>query len=191
MDFDFTEYDEMRLERICSETEYSNPRELVRNALRRRLNELEAEELTSTQLKRDLFRCQTIPGNKKSLTQVRFIPQEDSQIRFRYFHKGNPPHTAYLDTGNTVIGADEIENNLTDIDKIENCLVPNTTGDTRVRISENNNQPLNKLIEDVRDVLYNLIRERDKRIEQNKETRGDAKSRALRGYWKYSHQFGQ
>lgn len=191
MHLDLSDLDEMRLQRISDETEYNDTEEFVKTALRRRLNELEAEVLTGIQLKGDLFRCQTIPGDEKSLTKIRFYPKEDSQIRLKYFSKGDPPHTAYLDTGNTVIGADEIEEALDDINGIERCSVPNTTGDIRFAVAENNERPLNEIIENIRDDLYELIRERDRRVEQGEETRGDAKSRALRGYWKHAHQFGQ
>lgn len=191
MQLDLSDQDEMRLQRLSEETEYDNAEAFVKNALRRRLNELEGEVLTSVQLKGDLFRCETIPGDEKSLTEIRFLPKEDSQLQFEYFQKGNPPHTAYLDTANTVIGSDEIEEALSDINGIERCLVPNTTGDIRLTVAEGNDRPLSEVIENVRDDLYELIRERDRRVEQNEETRGDAMSRALRDYWKYAHQFGE
>lgn len=191
MHLDLSDLDEIRLQRISDETEYNDAEEFVTKALRRRLNELEAEVLTGIQLKGDLFRCKTIPGDERSLTQIRFFPKEDSQLQFEYFQKGNPPHTAYLDTGNTVIGADEIEGALNDIQGIERCLVPNTTGDIQFTVAEDNEQPLSEVIENIRDDLCELIRERDRRVEQGEETRGDATSRALRDYWKYAHQFGQ
>jgi len=189
MHLDLSEQDEMRLQRISDE-EDTDAEEFAKKALRRRLNEVEAEVLTGTQLKGDLFRCETIPGDERRLTEIRFLPKEDSQIQFEYFQKGNPPHTAYLDTGNTVIGADEIEEALTDIKGIERCLVPNTTGEIKLTVAEDNNRPLSEVIENIRDDLYELIRERDRRVERGEETRGDAKSRALRDYWKYAHQFG-
>lgn len=175
----------------CDETEHENVEDFISETVRRRLTELEAELLTGIQLKGDLFRCQTIPGDERSLTEIRFHPREDSQIQFEYFSEGDPPNTAYLDTGNTVIGADEIEEALDDTNGIERCLVPNTTGDIRLTVAEKNDRPLNEVIETVRDELYELIRERDRRVKEGEETRGDAKSRALRGYWKHAHQFGQ
>jgi hypothetical protein len=191
MQLDLNDLDKIRLQRISEETEYNSAEEFVKNALRRRLNELEGEVLTSIQLKGDLFRCETIPGDENSLTEIRFFPQEDAQIHFKYFEKGDPPHTAYLDTGNTVIGADEIEEALNNINGIERCLVPNTTGDIRLTVAEGNERPISEVIENIRDDLYELIRERDRRVERGEETRGDAKSRALRDYWKYAHQFGE
>lgn len=191
MHLDLSDYDEMRLQRVSEETEYDTAEEFVKKALRRRLNAVEAEALTSIQLKGDLFHCQTIPGDEQTLTEIRFQPQTESQVQFKYFAKGDPPNTAYLDTGNTVIGADEIEEELSDINGIERCLVPNTTGDIRLTVTEDNEQPLSELVEHIRDELYQLIRERDRRVAQSEETRGDAKSRALRGYWKKAHQFGQ
>lgn len=191
MKLDLNDHDEMRLQRISEETGYGTPEEFVKKALRRRLSAVEAEALTSIQLKGDLFRCQTIPGDERSLTEIRFQPQTDSQVQLEYFAKGDPPHTAYLDTGNTVIGADEIEEELSDISGVGDCSVPNTTGDIRFTVTEGNQRPVSELVEAIRDELYQLIRERDRRVAQGEETRGDAKSRALKGYWKYAHQFGQ
>lgn len=47
MQLDLSDQDEIRLQRISEETEYNNAEAFVKNALRRRLNELEAEVLTS------------------------------------------------------------------------------------------------------------------------------------------------
>lgn len=191
MHLDLSDHDEMRLQRISEEAEYKTAEEFVKKALRRRLSAVEAKALTSIQLKGDLFRCQTVPGDEQTLTEVRFQPQTESQVQFEYFAKGDPPHTAYLDTGNTAIGADEIEEELSDISGVADCSVPNTTGDTRFTVAEENQRPVSELVEHIRDELYQLIRERDRRVAQGEETRGDAKSRALRGYWKKAHQFGQ
>ncbi|MFB6187167.1 MAG: hypothetical protein ABEI86_09920 [Halobacteriaceae archaeon] len=193
---------EDRIERVYKQAGYSRKGDLVREATRKLVNELEAEYLTQEQSVRDAF-TYTINRGGVGGPVIRLSPKTDSPIRFKYFSKGNPPHTTILDTGNTYIpekapeGSDlpGIVDTLEDIEGVDRVGVL-TKGEISVTVKEDNSIPLvdadgDTLVDHIYDKLGELIDEANRRVREGEETRQDAMRRAVKDYWKYSHQIGQ
>lgn len=192
---------ENRIERVYKQAGYSRKGDLVRDATRRLVNDLEAEYLTQEQSVRDAF-SYTINRGGVGGPVIRFSPRSDSPVRFKYFNKGDPPHTTILDTGNTYIpeeapdGSDlpGVVDVLEKIDGVKRANVL-TKGEISVTVREDNSIPLvdadGSLVDRIYDTLGELIDEANRRVREGDETRQDAMRRAVKDYWRYSHQIGR
>lgn len=188
---------EERIEKIYRQAGYNRKGDLVREATRQLVNELEAEHLTQEKSVRDAF-SYTINRGGVGGPVIRLSP--DPPIRFEYFSKGDPPHTTILDTGNTYIPEEAPEGSdlpgvvdvLEEIDGIAKAGVL-TKGEISVTVDENNSTPITdadgeSLVDQIYDELGTVIDEANRRVREGEETRQDAKRRAVKDYWKYSHQ---
>lgn len=193
---------EGRIEKVYKQAGYSRKGDVVREATRKLVNELEAEYLTQEQSVRDAFSYSINRGGVGGPV-IRLSPKQDSPIRFEYFSKGDPPHTTILDTGNTYIPEEApagsslhgIVDALEQIEGVERVGVL-TKGVISVTVSENNSVPLveaegNALVDRIYDSLGELIDEANRRVREGKETRQDAKRRAVKDYWEHGHQIGR
>jgi len=193
-----------RIERVYRQAGYSRKGDLVREATRRLVNDLEADYLTQEQHIRDAFSYTINRGGVRGPV-IRFTPKSDSPIRFEYFSKGNPPHTTILDTGNTYLperapdGSDlpGIVDALEEVEGIAGVGVL-TKGEISVTVAEDNAIPLVEpdrdgegIVDRVYDILDDLIREANCRVRTGEETRQDAKRRAVKDYWDHADQIGR
>ncbi|QZY01225.1 hypothetical protein K6T25_15445 (plasmid) [Halobaculum rubrum] len=67
-----------------------------------------------------------------------------------------------------------------------------TEGTIRVDVSEENQVPLSgdedTFVDRIYDAMGDLIQERNRRVVEGEESKDEAYKRAIRDYWKYSHQ---
>lgn len=196
------EQTERRIERIYRQAGYSRKGDLVREATRTLVNELEAEYLTHEQSIHDVF-TYTINRGGVGGPVIRLRPTNESPVRFKYFSKGNPPHTTILDTGNTFIPEEAPEGSdlpgvvdaLEEIEGVDRVGVL-TKGEISVTVEEDNAIPLggeesNTVVDRIYERLGDLIDEANRRVREGEETRQDAHRRAVKDYWKYSYQIGR
>lgn len=172
---------ERRIEDVYEQAGYKTKSELVRDAARQHVNDLEAKHHVTKQLKRDLFQYRIVEHEHKG-PEIRLAPQQGSQLRFKYFDKGDPPHTTILDTGNTWVGQDDIEEAVQEVQGVDRCGVL-TKGAISVDVAEYNDVPIEELVDDVYDALYELIEEADRRVAEGEQTREKALEDAVAPYW--------
>jgi len=185
---------EERIERVYQLAGYSRKGDLIREATRQRVDELEAEYLSREQSVREIFGY-TVDRGGVGGSKIRFSPKPESPVRFEYFYVGNPPHTTILDTGNTFVpeetpeGSDlpGIGDTLEAIEGVEQAAIL-TEGVISVKVAEDSLIPLvdsdgtDSLVDRVYDALGALIEEANQRVREGEETRQDAKQRAVKDY---------
>lgn len=173
---------EDRVKRIYKEAGYGTASELVRDAVRNHLNDLEAQIQSDDSSARRHFsyRIFTSQGYPP---EIRLSPKNDSPIKVERFEKGGPPYTVLLDTGTSYIGADKIEETLEQLDGVDDCSVPHTSGEIYVHVAEDNSKPLETLIDEVYDSMFQLIEQSDKAVETGELTRQESYRQAVRPYW--------
>lgn len=190
-----------RIERIYKQAGYSRKGDLVREATRKLINDLEAKYLTQEQSVRDAFEY-TVNRGGVGGPVIRLSPKTNSPIRFKYFSKGNPPHTTILDTGNTYIPEKAPDGSdlpgivdVLDIEGVDRVGVL-TKGEISVTVQDDNSIPLvdadgETLVDRIYDKLGELIDEANQRVCEGEETRQDAMRRAVKDFWEYGHQIGR
>lgn len=192
---------ENRISRVYKPAGYSRKGDLVREATRQLVTELEAEYLAQDQSAHDAFSC-TIHRGGVGGPVIRLQPT--SSLRFKYFSKGNPPHTTILDTGLTYIpekspsGSDYpgVRDTLESLEGVEKANVL-TKGEISVTVEEDSAVPVDNseeettIVDQIYDELDRLIAEANRRVHDGEETRDDALRRAVKDYWKYADQIGQ
>lgn len=193
---------EERITRVYQQAGYSRPGDLVREATTELVTDLEAEHPTQDQSVRDGF-TYTINRGGVGGPVIRLQPKTESLFRFKYFSKGDPPHTTIFDTGTTYIpehsptGSDVpgVEDTLEQIDGVEKVNVL-TKGEISVTVKADNSLPVvddeaeNTLVDQLYDSLEQLIEEGNRRVRDGDETRQDALRRAVTDYWDYADQIG-
>lgn len=178
---------EDRIETIYRQAGYQSKGDLVRDAVRKHVNELEAEHHVQEVAVRDAFDY-SIHRTRVSGPEIRFTPKREAPVRFKYVDKGNPPHTTLLDTGTTYVAEDDIVDALENIEGVERAGVL-TKGEIKVTVAEDNPVPLAEsdtqkpLVDRVYDTLDPIIREANQRVLDGEETRRDAFERAVKPYW--------
>ncbi|WP_225917876.1 hypothetical protein [Halobaculum rubrum] len=178
-----------RIEEVYRHGNHESGAELVRHAARKRVNELEAEYHAQEKEVRDVFDYE-IRRSMGGGVQIRLTPRTNSPVRFKYFSKGDPPHTTILDTGTSYIGEDTLKSAL-QMEGVKNVNIL-TEGTIRVDVSEENQVPLSgdedTFVDRIYDAMGDLIQERNRRVVEGEESKDEAYKRAIRDYWKYSHQ---
>lgn len=185
---------EGRIERVYQLAGYSRKGDLIREATRQRVDELEEEYLAREQPVREAFSCSIDRGGVGG-SQIRLEPKPDSALRFEYFYSGAPPHTTILDTGTTFIpeespgGSDVpgIKDTLEAIDGVERADVL-TEGAIAIKLGAETLDPgagteaEDPFVDRIYEALEDLIENANRRVRREDETREDARRRAVRDY---------
>ncbi len=193
---------EERIQKVYQQAGYSRPGDLVREATRELVTDFEADHLTQEQSVRDGFTC-TVNRGGVGGPVIRLQPKTESPFRFKYFSKGDPPHTTIFDTGTTYIpehsptGSDVpgLEDALEQIDGVEQVTVL-TKGELSVTVKADRSLPVDDsdvedtLVDQLYAELERVIDEADQRVRTGDETRQDAHRRAVTDYWEHAHQIG-
>lgn len=185
---------ERRIERVYQLAGYSRKGDLIREATRQHVDELESECLAREQPVRDAFESSIDRGGVGG-PEIRLAPESESPIRFEYFYAGTPPHTTILDTGITFVpevrptGSDlpGIKDTLEAIEGVERANVL-TEGVISVKLEEDTLDPLGgegveePLVDRIYDELGDLVQAANRRVHNGEETREEAKRRATKDY---------
>lgn len=199
---------ERRIERVYQLSGYSRKGDLVREATRQRVDELEAQYLSREQPVRDAFDCDVDRGGVGG-PEVRLTPTEESALRFEYVYAGSPPHTTILDTGITFIPEETpgetsanspeepvdardvpgIRDTLEAIDGVERADVL-TEGAIVVKLAPDASSPRENapdregdpVLDRIYAALDDLVESANRRVRNGEETREEARQRAVSGY---------
>lgn len=185
---------ERRIERVYQLSGHGRKGDLIREATRSRLDELEAEYQNREQSIHDAF-TYTIDRGGVGGPEIRLTPNPESPVRFEYVYTGDPPHTTILDTGNTFIPEETpnggeipgITDTLEEIEYVERVDVL-TQGAITVKVTEDASIPLvesegkETLVHRVYDALEELIEDANRRVCDGEETREKARRRAVTDY---------
>jgi len=178
---------ENRIETVYRQAGYRSKGDLVRDAVRKHVNDLEAEHHINEVAVRDAF-DDTIYRTSVSGPEIRFTSKSNTSFRFKYVDKGNPPHTTLLDTGTTYVAEDNIVDALENLEGVARTRVL-TKGEIKVTVAEDNPVPLAEsdtqkpLVDRVYDTLDPLIKEANQRVLNGEETRQEAFEQAVKPYW--------
>lgn len=171
-----------RIERIYRRAGFEDPADLVRYATVKYLNELEADHHVEERLVRETFEY-TVRRSSVCPAQIRLAPATESPVRFQIFAEGEPPHATILDTGNSFVAQDEVEDALAAVEGVETARVL-TDGVVKLLVSEGNSRPLtgpgDSLVDGVYDALGELVETANRSVLEGEETRSEARERAIR-----------
>lgn len=185
---------ERRLERVYQLAGYSRKGDLIREATRSRLDELEAKYLTHEQSVRDAV-SYTIDRGGVDGPEIRLTSTPDAPVRFEYVYVGDPPHTTILDTGQAFVPEETsdrsdipgIKNTLEAIDGVDRVDVL-TEGAISVKVTANTSIPLeeadgeNPLVDRIYDALMELITDANQAVRDGELTRAEARRQATKDY---------
>lgn len=174
---------ESRVKRVYKQAGYGTASELVRDAVRNHLNQIEAQGYTDGPVGRPLFRYRIYPSEEYP-TEIRLLPKEDS-LTFESFEHGEPPHTVVFDTGVSYVGADAIKDGLREINGVEYVQVPVQTGAIRIYVTadEAPEGEYEQLVNRVYETLVYLFAVADKQVENDAVTRQESYQQAVAPYW--------
>lgn len=185
---------ERRIERVYQLSGHSRKGDLIREATRKRVDELESEYLGREQPVREAFDISIDRGGVGG-AEVRLTPTSESPIRFEYFYAGSPPHTTILDTGITFVPEETptgspvpgIKDTLEAIEGVQRANVL-TEGAISVKLTEATLNPPDgdpeedPLVDRIFDALDELVQGANRRIRTGEETRQEAKRRATKDF---------
>lgn len=185
---------ERRIERVYQLAGYSRKGDLIREATRSRLDELETKYLTHEQSVRDAF-SHTIDRGGVGSPEIRLTPTPDAPVRFEYVYVGDPPHTTILDTGQAFIPEETsdrsdipgIKDTLEAIDGVDRVDVL-TEGAISVKVTANTPIPVvetdgaDSLVDRIYDPLLELITDANQSVREGELTRAEARRQATKGY---------
>ena len=176
-----------RIEKVYRQAGYQNKGDLVRDAVRQYVNDLEAEHHVQEVAVDDAFDY-AIHRTGVGGPEIRLTAKSNSPVRFKYVSKGDPPHTTLLDTGSTYIAEDDVVDAIEDVQGVGRAGVL-TDGVIKITVAENNPVPLTDsddgqpLVSQVFETLETLITDANQRVLDGEETRQEAFQRAVRAYW--------
>lgn len=190
---------ERRIERVYQLDGYSRKGDLIREATRDLVEELEDAYLTGEAPIQEAF-DHSIDRGGVGGARIRLTPASESPVRFEYIYDGNPPHTTILDTGLTFIpertpeGGDApgIRDTLESLDIVERADVL-TEGVITVTLSQDAVAPFAasngeaSIVDRVYDALAELIEGANRRVREGEDTRQAARRRAIKDYATSSH----
>lgn len=185
---------ERRIDRVYQLAGYSRKGDLIREATRSRLDELEAKYQPQEPSVRDAF-SYTIDRGGVGGPEIRLTPNPEYPVRFEYVYIGDPPHTTILDTGKAFVpeetldrsGIPGIKDTLEEIDGVKRVDVL-TEGAISVKAAENAPFPVveaegeDPLVDRVYDALEKLIKEANQRVRDRELTREEARHQATKDY---------
>lgn len=174
---------EERVKRVYKQAGYGTASELVRDAVRNHLNQIEAEQYEEELAERPFFTYQ-IFSVEDYPTEIRLFPKEDS-LKVEPFEEGNPPHTVVYDTGISYVGADQIEEEIEKISGVDYVQISISTGQIRVYDDQDGSRGPNQesLVNHIYETLSQLFAEFDRRIEDGELARQESYQRAISPYW--------
>lgn len=174
---------EERVKRVYKEAGYGTASELVRDAVRDHLNQIEAEQYAEEPSERPFFTYQIFSVDDYP-TEIRLFPKEDF-LEVEPFEEGDPPHTVVFDTGISYVGADEIQDKLEQITGVDHVQISIPSG--QIQVYESEDKPYDSdyetLVSSVYEVLSQLFAEIDRRAEDGELTRQESYQRAIAPYW--------
>lgn len=185
---------ERRLDRVYQLAGYSRKGDLIREATRSRLDELEAKYLTHEQSVRDDVSYMIDRGGVDG-PEIRLTSTPDAPVRFEYVYVGDPPHTTILDTGQAFVPEETsdrsdipgIKDTLEAIDGVDRVDVL-TEGAISVKVTANTSIPLeeadggNPLVDRIYDALMGLITDANQAVRDGELTRAEARRQATKDY---------
>lgn len=173
---------EDRVKRAYKEAGYGTASELVRDAVRNHLNRIEAEQYAEERRSRPFFKYQIFPSEDHP-TEIRLFPKES--LQYEPFEEGDPPHTVVFDTGTSYVGADEIEDEIEQINGVDHIQISTSTGQIRIYGDRgaSDNPDLERLVNQIYSTLSELFAEFDGRIEDGELTRQESYQQAISSYW--------
>lgn len=174
---------ESRVKHVYKQAGYGTASELVRDAVRKHLNQVEAQDYTDGPAGRPLFRYRIYPSEEYP-TEIRLLPKEES-LTFESFEHGEPPHTLVFDTGVSYVGADAIEDELREIDGVDHIQIPIQAGEIRVYVTADEAPELefDQLVNLIYETLVHLFAVSDKQVESGSRTRQESYQHAVAPYW--------
>lgn len=145
---------------------------------------LAEESLTQRHTKhRDGFKIEIDEDRSRITLEV----STESSLEFEYFAKGDPPHTAILDTGVAWIGRDPIEETIEDVQEVGKCYLGLTTGEIVVEYTDSGEQP-EIIVEKILYVLTDLINSHEQLVIESEKTRRETREDAIAPYWPHVRQ---
>lgn len=190
---------ERRIERVYQLDGYSRKGDLIREATRNLVEDLEDAYLNGEAPIREAF-AESIDRGGVGGARIRLTPEAESPVRFEYIYEGNPPHTTILDTGLTFVpertpeGSEVpgIRDTLESLDGVERADVL-TEGVISVTLSADAVTPLDgsggtaPVVDRVYDALADLVRTANRLVREGEDTRQAARRRAIKDYATSSH----
>lgn len=156
---------EQRIENIYEEAGYASGTELVRDAVRRWVDELEQKyPKQETEEYPDLE--YTVSSNTK-LVRLKLAPTENSELRIGDSggqHQSKP--TLYSE--DAMIKNSTVKSALEDISGVQNGGLTHT-GEVKVEIPHESERDINMIVDDVFQTIYNLIQRKESPVEQVKQ----------------------
>lgn len=146
---------EYRAEEIYEQAGYTTPSELVRDAVRRRLDELEQELDVSERPEYEVFQYEIGSARIADTINLDLSPKPNSGLKLKYVNKGSPPHYVEFRTGSTTIQESSIQEALTPIEGVADAGFI-TKPRIRVKIEKDTSRPFSVIVEEVFDNLYEI-----------------------------------
>lgn len=173
---------EERIDRVYKKAGYSTASELVRDAVRDRLNQIEARQYSEETTERPFFKYR-IFKSKGYPTEVRLIAKQES-VKFEIFENQNKPQTVVFDTGVSYIGADDVEKRLEQIKEVAQVQISILTGEILLHEQQNESLEPNQeiLLNQIYDSLSQLFAESDRRVAEDEITQQESYHRAISPY---------
>lgn len=173
---------EERIDRVYKKAGYSTASELVRDAVRDRLNQIEARQYSEETTERPFFKYR-IFKSKRYPTEVRLIAKQES-VKFEIFENQNKPQTVVFDTGASYIGADDVEKRLEQIKAVAQVQISILTGEILLHEQQDESLEPNQeiLLNQIYDSLSQLFAEFDRRVAEDEITQQESYHRAISPY---------
>jgi hypothetical protein len=170
---------EQRVENLHEQAGYATPSELVRDAVRRRMDELERELKVSEQPKYELFQYEIRSNQVEETIKLDLSPKPNSGLRLKYVDKGPTPHHVELRTGSETLREHAIQEALKPIDGVVDAGFI-TKPRIRVKIQKDTTRPFSVIVEEVFDTLYEVVGMGG--LEEVEETRQEELQKAVDRY---------
>lgn len=120
-------------------------------------------------------------------SRITLEPSTESKLEFEYFAKGDPPHTAILDTGVAWIGQDSIVETIEGVQEVGKCYLGLTTGEIVVEYTDGGEQS-EIIVEKILYALSDLINSHEQLVIESERTRRETREDAIAPYWPHIRQ---
>jgi Arc/MetJ-type ribon-helix-helix transcriptional regulator len=169
---------EDRIKSIYKDAGYGTASELIRDAVRSHLTELEAELHDSSKLGEHFtYRIITSPNTPP---EIRIFPSGDTKICVEERPDGDSP-AVIIDTGTSYVGSDHVTNALDDIEGIERCLIPMSGDSIRIYLLQVSDNRVEFIINSALSRLEDLVENYDASVKDGDLDRIESYQNAIEG----------